>query len=125
MMPDAATRESDLPTDVAVLHGMVHEFLASLTAERKRVAHLEHQLDQLLKRLYGPRADRIHPDQPSLFDAPAEEANQPPPPPEPIVVTKTVKPGHGRKALPANLRRQNKHRNTQSGNGNSFHDPGS
>jgi transposase len=95
----------NLPTDVAVLHGMIRELLASHTASQKRIGHLEHQLDQLLKRLYGPRADKIHPDQGILFDEP----------PAPVaIVEQSVsspgeskpKPGHGRKALPANLRRE-------------------
>ncbi len=100
-MPDTA-----LPADVAVLQDMVRELLASHRSDQKRIAHLEHQLDQLLKRLYGPRADRINPDQPSLFDEPAMDPPPPAPAIEPIVVTKTVPPGHGRKALPANLRRE-------------------
>jgi transposase len=104
-MPDGpATPEMNLPTDVAVLHGMIRELLTSHTAHQKRIAHLEHQLDQLLKRLYGPRADRIHPDQSSLFGDP---------PPEPVIEQPRPSPGeskpkagHGRKALPANLRRE-------------------
>ena len=106
-MPDGpAIPEMNLPTDVAVLHGMIRELLASHTASQKRIGHLEHQLDQLLKRLYGPRADKIHPDQGILFDEP---------PPEPLAIVEQPgpspgeskpKPGHGRKALPANLRRE-------------------
>jgi transposase len=104
-MPDgAATPELNLPTDVAVLHGMIRELLASHTAGQKRIAHLEHQLDQLLKRLYGPRADTVHPDQGSLFgEEPPEPAIEPPPP---APGESKSKPGHGRKALPNNLRRE-------------------
>jgi transposase len=98
--------ELSLPTDVAVCHGMIRELLASLHADRKRIAHLEHQLDQVLRRLYGPRADKVHPDQPSLF-------GDPPPEPFPVVEKPLEaspeaksKSGHGRKALPANLRRE-------------------
>jgi transposase len=105
-MPDGpATPEMTLPTDVAVLHGMIRELLTAHSAHQKRIAHLEHQLDQLLKRLYGPRADKIHPDQSLLFD-------EPPPEPTPVVEPPSSpggshrKPGHGRKALPANLRRE-------------------
>jgi transposase len=106
-MPDGpATPELNLPTDVAVLHGMIRELLASHTASQKRIGHLEHQLDQLLKRFYGPRADKIHPDQGHLFEEP---------PPEPVVAfvdpprespPATRPRGHGRSALPANLRRE-------------------
>src|SRR5262245_35048456 len=108
LMPDGpATPELNLPTDVAVCHGMIRELVASNRQLRRRQEQLEHQLDQVLKRLYGPRADRIHSDQPSLFGAP---------PPEllPVPVEKPLesqpeaksKSGHGRKALSANLRRE-------------------
>ena len=106
-MPDGtATLELNLPTDVAVLQSMIRELLTSNRQLRHRQEQLEHQLDQVLKRLYGPRADRIHPDQPSLFAEPASDPSPPAPALEPVVVTKTVTKGHGRKALPANLRRE-------------------
>ena len=101
-MPDTA-----LPEDLAVCHGMIRELLASLHSDRKRIAHLEHQLDQLLKRLYGPRADKVHPDQGSLFGDPPPEP-LPPPVEQPLAFQAETKPksGHGRKVLPANLRRE-------------------
>src|SRR5262245_81468 len=107
-MPDGpAIAELQLPEDVAVCHGMIRELVASNRQLRRRQEQLEHQLDQLVKRLYGPRADKVHPGQPSLFAEPANDAPAPPAPPsESVVVTKTVSPGHGRKTLPANLRRE-------------------
>lgn len=107
-MPNGlAIAELNLPTDVAVCHGMIRELLTTHHSCQKRIAHLEHQLDQLLKRLYGPRADKINPLQPSLFAEPnSEPVSAPPLTSEPIVITKTVTPGHGRRALPANLRRE-------------------
>jgi transposase len=107
-MPDGpATPELNLPTDVPVLQGMIRELVASNRQLRRRQEQLEHQLDQLVKRLYGPRADKVHPGQPSLFAEPANDTPPPPAPPcESVVVTKTVPPGHGRKTLPANLRRE-------------------
>ena len=105
-MPDGtATPESTLPNDLAICHGMIRELVAALREQRHDNEQLSHRLDQLLKRLYGPRADRVNPDQLSLFDEPAE----PPPPPSPtpvIVTTTTPKPGHGRRKLPDNLRRE-------------------
>ena len=104
-MPDGpVTPETNLPADVAVCHGMIRELLATNRTQHRRIDHLEHQLDQLLKRYYGPRADRVHPDQPLLFDDPpsAPEA----PPVERVVGSTAAAPprGHGRKALPKNLR---------------------
>jgi transposase len=106
MSDGPAMPELNLPTDVAVLHGMIRELVSSNHQLRRRHEQLEHQVDQLIKRLYGPRADKIHPDQPSLF-------GEPPPEPLPVVEKPLEAPpeakaksGHGRKSLPANLRRE-------------------
>jgi transposase len=106
-MPDVpAIPELNLPTDVAVLQAMVRELLSTNRSQHRRIDHLEHQLDQLLKRYYGPRADRVHPDQPSLFNEPPPEPATPPVEP-PVESPSAVTPrGHGRKALPKNLRRE-------------------
>jgi transposase len=105
-MPDApAILEPTLPDDRAVLQGLVRELLATNRGQQRRIEHLEHRLDLLLKRVYGPRADTLNPDQPSLFGEPPPEA---PPPPRPAAAA-TPRPkskGHGRRPLPANLRRE-------------------
>jgi transposase len=105
-MPDApATLEPTLPDDPAVLQGMVRELLSTNRGQQRRIEHLEHRLDLLLKRVYGPRADTLNPDQPSLFGDPPPEV----PPPPPAVAEPTLRPkakGHGRRDLPANLRRE-------------------
>lgn len=94
-----------LPADVTLLQAMVRDLLATVHAQQRRIAQLEHQVDQLLKRLYGPRADRIPADQPTLFgDPPAG------PEPPPVETPSQSRPeskstGHGRRSLPANLRR--------------------
>jgi transposase len=106
MANEPATSELNLPQDLAVCHGMIRELVASNRQLRQRQEQLEHQLDQLLKRLYGPRADKVNPLQPTLFDEPKEEPVLPPPPPVKEVTTTVKKPGHGRKSLPANLRRE-------------------
>lgn len=106
-MPDGpAIPDVKLPTDVAVLQGMVRELLATVDQMRRRQDQLEHRLDQLLKLHYGPRADRIHPDQGTLFGEPPPE-----PAPLPVEIPLELRPvskpkGHGRKSLPKNLRRE-------------------
>src|SRR5947208_9259719 len=104
-MPDApAPLGPTLPDDPAVLQGMVRELLATNRGQQRRIEHLEHRLDLLLKRVYGPRADTLNPDQPSLFGDPPPAVPPPPPVAEP---TPRPKPkGHGRRSLPANLRRE-------------------
>lgn len=113
--PSIAT-DASLPDDPVLLKALIHELLAAHNQLQQRYGQLEHRLDLLLKRLYGPRADRINPDQPSLFDESTspEPPKDPPAPPESQSdendqtkkQNSTKKKGHGRKKLPQNLRRE-------------------
>src|SRR5262245_28681682 len=108
MGPDAPPPpESNLPDDPAVLQGLVHELLATNRQQLRRIDQLEHRLDQLLKQVYGPRADKLNPDQLRMFgDGPPPDPGPPAPPPDdPGEPPSKKKPGHGRRALPANLHR--------------------
>jgi transposase len=101
-----------LPDDPAVLKQMIAELLKALQRERRDRHDLQHRLDALLRRLYGPRPTPTNPDQPRLFsDAPTSDAPVPPPPPsEPVMETPPSGRGssrpHGRRRPPANLRRE-------------------
>ncbi len=106
MSDGPATPEPNLPDDPVLLKGIIRELLATVHDQQRRIGQLEHRLDQLLKLHYGPRADRIHPDQGSLFGDPPPEPVSPlleiPLEPKPVSKPK----GHGRKSLPKNLRRE-------------------
>jgi transposase len=105
-MADGAAIPDHLPTDVAVLHGMIRELVTSLQTERRRNDQLAHRLDLLLKRVYGPRADQLNPNQLILFDEERDHSPSPPsPPPVSVIVTTTPKQGHGRRKLPDHLKR--------------------
>ena len=104
-----------LPDDPAVLKRMIIELLDALKKEQHEREGLQHRLDLLLRRLYGPKAERFDPHQPWLFPelaadaatntAVAESA-------EPAVenqadeAVKAKRKGHGRKPLPKNLPRR-------------------
>jgi transposase len=99
-----------LPEDLGVCHGMIRELAASLRAAQRQVEQLGHRLDLLLRRLYGPRSERIAPGQLLLFPAqPEEPAGDVVPPtlnePSAQGRARTGK-GHGRRALPADLPRE-------------------
>jgi hypothetical protein len=107
MPDDVASPESHLPDDPVLLKGIVRELLAANRELNRRNDQLAHRLDLLLKRVYGPRADQLNPNQPSLFDEPDDPPESlPPPPSEPAVIATTGKAGHGRQKLPRNLNRQ-------------------
>jgi transposase len=102
-----------LPDDPAILQLMVLELLAALRDTRRQNEELQHRLDLLLRRIYGPRTERFDPNQPLLIPdafepvAPAvsEPANAVPPEPEPGAAPKKKPRPHGRRVLPKNLRR--------------------
>ena len=92
-----------LPDDLATCHGMIRELAASLRDAHRQVEQLGHRLDLLLRRLYGPRSERVDPGQLLLFAdqaegdpgvVPAPESPAEPPAPSPTGRAK----GHGRKA---------------------------
>ena len=98
-----------LPDDLATCQRMIRELLATLQDTRHELNGVRHRLDLLLKRLYGPKAERFNPNQPTLFEGV-------PPPPEPEALpaiepdaidanTPPRKKGHGRQRLPENLPR--------------------
>ena len=95
-------RQKDLQLEV--LNG-------ELAQTQRMVQALQHQIEQLTRRLYGPKSEKYHPGQ-LLFDKlliagleqPAGPAPTPPPEVNVRSHTRQVN-GHGREELPAHLRR--------------------
>jgi transposase len=102
-----------LPDDPVILRQMILELLAALREARHENAQLQHRLDLLLRRLYGPRTERFDPNQllliPDALDAAAPETSaaappEPVPPPDSASEKKKSRP-HGRRPLPKDLPR--------------------
>src|SRR6516164_2953524 len=96
-MPPAAPPPDTppLPEDLAVCQQMIRELLASLHASQQDNAHLRQRLDALLRRLYGPKAERLDPNQLLLF---AQAQASPPQPPASAAAPSVAAPrGHGRR----------------------------
>src|SRR5262245_16890120 len=103
-----------LPDDPATLKKMIVELLEALADAQHERDGLRHRLDQLLRRLYGPKAERFDPNQPWLIAemAVAAEtlAETPAPPPASDSNGQAKRKGHGRKQLPKDLpRRRQEH----------------
>jgi transposase len=107
-----------LPDDPALLKRMIAELLTTLHETRQDYEQVCQRLDQLLRKLYGPKGESWNPEQLALFpemqpgaDAPTDPSDSQPspepptPPADEAPVTKTRKKGHGRNGLPKNLRR--------------------
>ena len=56
-----------LPTDLETCHQLIRELLETLRQQTHLNEKLQHQLEQLLRRLYGQRAEQLDPDQLLLF----------------------------------------------------------
>src|ERR1700676_3407169 len=101
-----AVDPAHLPDDPALLKAMLAELLAALRASRQEGERLQERLDQLLRRLYGARSERLDPNQRLLFsEAQSDEELTPPPPTDPDEAAKPRRKGHGRQQLPKHLPR--------------------
>ncbi len=62
-----------LPDDLATLKNMILELLVSMHQRDRDHQAMQHRLELLLRRLYGPRGERFNPNQLLLFpDLPAD-----------------------------------------------------
>jgi transposase len=111
--PTAATAPGNgppLPNDVAVLHTLIRELLATLQEVKHDRDGLQARIDLLLRRLYGSKAERFNPDQPWLLPEMAPTAATDPPattePDADAAAAPTKRKGHGRNSLPKDLRRE-------------------
>ena len=99
-----------LPQDLALCHEIIRQQAETIRESQQRIERLEHQVEQLLHRQYGPRRERVDPDQLRLFaddatdDATEATAEEPPGP-------EVAKPRRrwrrtGRQRLPEDLPRK-------------------
>src|SRR5262245_56614189 len=105
MLPTTASPDTPpLPDDLAVCQQMVRALLASLHDAQRDNEQLRQRLDALLRRLYGPKAERLDAHQLLLFAQ--AEASPSQPPAAPAAPAAAPPRGHGRRHLPAPLPRR-------------------
>ena len=65
-----------LPDDLALCHEIIRQQADTIRESQRRIEQLEHQVELLLRRQYGPRRESVDPDQLRLFtdDAPEDVA---------------------------------------------------
>ena len=104
--------DTPLPGDLEAAHRLIRELLATLREQTHLNANLQHQLEQLLRRLYGRKGEKLDPGQLLLFAREILEAGgpeikpQPEPEPETPAAANPPAQGHGRKPLPVSLPRK-------------------
>jgi transposase len=103
------TTAEHLPDDVATLKRMVLELLVSCNEHLRDKEAMRHRIHLLLQRLYGPRGERIDPNQLLLFVEPGAGQETAVPPTEPASKPKRRCRPHGRRRMPENLPREPRH----------------
>jgi len=98
-----------LPDDLATCHALIQVQQEQIDNFNRKLTKMEHQLQQLLRRLYGRSSEKIDPRQMVLFAEMLKklEAENPPaePEPQPAAPPKPRK-GHGRRRIPDDLPRE-------------------
>jgi transposase len=105
-----ATLES-LPSDLAACHALIRQLLEHLDNSSRKLTQMEHQLQQLLRRLYGRSSEKIDPKQMALFAEMLKQLEAHDSPIEPEPIPEAAAPagnhkGHGRRKLAADLPRE-------------------
>jgi len=99
-----------LPKDLTACHALIRQLLEQLNNSTRKLTQMEHQLQQLLRRLYGRSSEKIDPKQMVLFAELLKqlEAQNPPvqPQPDPAAPPAAPRKGHGRRRIPDDLPRE-------------------
>ena len=99
-----------LPKDLTACHALIRQLLEQLNNSTRKLTQMEHQLQQLLRRLYGRSSEKIDPKQMVLFAELLKqlEAQNPPvqPQPDPAAPPAAPRTGHGRRRIPDDLPRE-------------------
>jgi transposase len=103
--------EAPLPTDLDLCHEIIRQQAATIEETQRRIEQLEHHIEQLLRRQYGPRRESVDPDQFRLFtdEAPeglAEVGPEAPTGPEDTAPARSRWRRRGRQRLPEHLPRE-------------------
>lgn len=109
--PSPQAQLAELLRENALLRAQREQLLEALQQRSRRIENLQHQLQYLLRRLFGRSAEKVDPQQLLLFEklldelAPKSIAAEPVTPSAPQAPAPARK-GHGRRRLPADLPRQ-------------------
>jgi transposase len=100
---------SSLPDDMALCHQLIVEQSSTLQAQQREIEQLKHYIELLLRARYGPRSEKVDPQQLALFDAQSQPEAAPEPEPNTslgVIVREHRRGGGGRGPLPENLSRE-------------------
>jgi len=100
------TKNGPLPSDLALCHRMIQEMSSALAERDRKIEQLSHHLEQIVRMHFGPRSERVDPNQLAMFDP--GKAPSAPEPPAAAEAPARARPGsgHGRRRLPKDLPRK-------------------
>jgi transposase len=94
-----------LPDDPALLKGIIQDLLSGREQDRCRIEQLTHYLLELRRHRFGPRSEKLSPDQLLFEFLMSGLAAETPAPASESIPDNGTKKGHGRKRRPADLPR--------------------
>jgi len=104
-----ASLPTTLPDDLSMCHAMIGQLLEALGDANRKLTHMEHKLQQLLRRLYGRSSEKLDPKQMALFAEMLEQMRgqeaEAGPEPQTVLPKSPAGKGHGRRKLPPDLPR--------------------
>jgi len=101
-----------LPDDLTACHALIQLQREQIDNANRKIGHMEHQLQQLLRRLYGRSAEKLDPKQLALFAEMLKQLEAQNSAPVPAVEeprgqdARATKKGHGRRRIPEDLPRE-------------------
>lgn len=99
------------PNDLSLCHQIIDEQQSTIDQLQRELAQAKHFVDQLLRSRYGPRSERVDPNQLSMFEAGESDDTTPvatvmPEDAASLVVREHLRRGGGRGRLPDHLPRE-------------------
>ncbi len=95
-----------LPDDTALCHELIRQQADTIRESQRKIEQLQHYLEQLLRRQFGPRRERLDPNQFALFEAVVDEPAAVDHVESEEVLASPRHRGGGRRPLPKELPRQ-------------------
>jgi len=107
MNSDAVPR----PNDLSLCHQIIDEQQSTIDQLQRELAQAKHFVEQLLRNRYGPRSERVDPNQLTMFDEGESDDSTPvvtvtPEKPASLIVREQLRRGGGRGRLPDHLPRE-------------------
>ncbi|MBD3251927.1 IS66 family transposase [Candidatus Uhrbacteria bacterium] len=112
-----STDAENLPRDVTTCHALILELLETVRGYEKKLGHMQHTIDELLRQRFGRKSERLENIDPAellpfiqdyleAYKKQEEQQEQASEPEKETITYERTKSGHGRKPIPDSLERE-------------------